>query len=156
MKKSLKYYYSSIHECNIYAWSRARKHGNFSFLKQEHFNTPSNKIPLDQSLTGEETYLFLLSELWHEFGQSKELLKELELRKDLIEANFLFLIGGDPSMKNDIKLIKADLEKLMNESKADVDYDFDKELNLVTQKSGVGIINQKKTSMFTYYGLTRS
>lgn len=100
--------------------------------------------------------MLLLTELWHEFGQSKELLKEIDLRKDLLAANLEFLIEGDPSMKNDIKLIKADLEKMLKESATSVDYDFDSEISKVAQHLNLGIINQKKISVFEYYNATRS
>lgn len=156
MKLYLRSYYNSIHKCSIYEWSRARKHGNFSFLQKKHYNTPSNAIPTNVSLVGEQAYMLLLTELWHEFGQSKELLKEIDLRKDLLAANLEFLIGGDPSMKNDIKLIKADLEKMLKESATTVDYDFDSEISKVAQHLNLGIINQKKISVFEYYAATRS
>jgi S-adenosylmethionine:tRNA-ribosyltransferase-isomerase (queuine synthetase) len=97
----------------------------------------------------------LLTELWHEFGQSKELKKEIDLRKSLIEANLEYLIEGDRSMLNDIKLIKADLEKLLNESSKSVDIDFDKEVGKVAQYLGRAI-NQKETSIFEYYAATKS
>ena len=155
MRKSLKLYYSSIHQCSIYSWSRARKHGNFAFLQIKLFSTPSNLIELDQTLSGEKAYMDLLSELWFEFGQSKELQKEIELRKDLMEVSLEYLINNDRSLLNDIKIIGAELEKLLKDSSNQVEYDFDKEISKVAKNLGYAI-NQKETSVFEYYAANRS
>tara|TARA_R110000744_G_scaffold275082_2_gene388058 strand:+ start:3205 stop:3543 length:339 start_codon:yes stop_codon:yes gene_type:complete len=112
-------------------------------------------MPSNLTLVGEECYLTLLSELWHEFGQSKELKKEIELRQDLMEANLNYLQANDRSLLNDIKLIKSDLDKLMNDASSDVDYDFDKEAGKLGEHLGM-IIKQKETSVFEYYASTRS
>lgn len=154
MRWYLRAYYNSIHTCSIYSWSRARKHGNFSFLQKKHFNTPANKIPQNSSLAGEECYLSLLTELWHEFGQSKELKKEIDLRTDLMELNLEYLIEGDRCLLNDIKIVKAELEKLLKESSSSVDFDFDKEVGKVAQHLGRAI-NQKETTIFEYYAATK-
>ena len=112
-------------------------------------------MPLDNSLVGEQVYMNLLTELWFEFGQSKELKKEIELRKDLMEVNLLYIQTGDRSILNDIKIISSDLEKLLKESSSQVDYDFDEEISKVAKNLGRAI-NQKETSVFEYYAATRN
>lgn len=44
----------------------------------------------------------------------------------------------------------------MKESASNVDYDFDKEIGEVAKHLGMGIINQKTTSVFQYYASTRT
>lgn len=110
---------------------------------------------MNNTVVGEECYILLLSELWHEFGQSKELKKEIELRQDLMEANLNYLQSNDRSLLNDIKLIKSDLDKLMNDALIEVEYDFDKEVGEVSKHLGRAI-SQKETSVFEYYASTRS
>ena len=97
----------------------------------------------------------LLSELWFEFGQSKELQKEIELRKDLMEVSLEYLLSNDRSLLNDIKIIGAELEKLLKDSSNQVEYDFDKEISKVAKNLGYAI-NQKETSVFEYYAANRS
>ena len=96
----------------------------------------------------------LLTELWHEFGQSKELKKEIDLRTDLMDLNLEYLIEGDRCLLNDIKIVKAELEKLLKESSNSVDFDFDKEVGKVAQHLGRAI-NQKETTIFEYYAATK-
>lgn len=153
-KKFSKSYYNSIHTCSIYSWSRTRKHSNFAFLQECFKYTPVTEIPTDLSLEGESAYLRLLTELWAEFGQSKELTKEIELRKDLLEVNLLYLETGDRSLKNDIKIIKAELENLLKQTVTQVEYDFEKEVNQLSQHLGRSI-NQKTTTVFEYYSYGR-
>ena len=105
-------------------------------------------------MEGESAYLRLLTELWAEFGQSKELTKEIELRKDLLEVNLLYLETGDRSLKNDIKIIKAELENLLKQTVTQVEYDFEKEVNQLSQHLGRSI-NQKTTTVFEYYSYGR-
>ena len=146
-------YFSSIHTLSIYAWNKQRQHGNFSFLKRKHKNTPINKIPLDITIYGERVYMDLLTELWAEFGQSKELLKEIELRKDLFQCNLDYLTTGDRGILNDIDLINAELSKLLKDS-SQGDYNFDREVNELSKNINRSI-NQKQTSVFDYYALTK-
>jgi hypothetical protein len=154
MKKLSIGYFDSIHECSIYSWSRSRKHSNFAFLERKTFDIPSNRITVNNSLKGEAVYLGLLTELWFEFGQSKELKKEIELRKDLMEVSLEYLLNNDRSLLNDIKLIQSELKKLLDESSKQVDYDFDEEISKASKHLGREI-NQKKTSVFEYYASTR-
>ena len=153
MKRLFSTYYLSIHDCSIHSWSRARKNGNYTFLQRRHFNTPSNKIDMDNSLSGEYAYMELLSQIWHEFGQSKELKKEIELRRDLFDVSMLYIQSDDRSLLNDIKLIKADLDKMIAESGAAVEVNFDEQVSKLAKHLGRAI-NQKETSVFEYYAAT--
>ena len=96
----------------------------------------------------------LLTELWFEFGQSKELKKEIELRKDLMEVSLEYLLNNDRSLLNDIKIINSDLEKLLNDSSNQVELDFDEEISKVSKHLGYAI-NQKTTSVFDYYAANK-
>lgn len=146
-------YYHSIHTCSIYAWSRTRKHNNLAYLQKKHKHTPSNKIPTDATIKGERAYMDLLTELWFEFGQSKELKKEIELRKDLMEMNLMYLTTGDEGYLNDINIISADLEKMLKESANMVDFDFDEQVARQEERLNREI-SLKETSVFDYYKST--
>ena len=126
-------YYHSIHTCSIYAWSRTRKHNNLAYLQKKHKHTPSNKIPTDATIKGERAYMDLLTELWFEFGQSKELKREIELRKDLMEMNLMYLTTGDEGYLNDINI---------DEQVARQEERLNREISL------------KETSVFDYYKST--
>ena len=95
----------------------------------------------------------LLTELWFEFGQSKELKKEIELRKDLMEMNLMYLTTGDEGYLNDINIISADLEKMLKESANMVDFDFDEQVARQEERLNREI-SLKETSVFDYYKST--
>ena len=95
----------------------------------------------------------LLTELWFEFGQSKELKREIELRKDLMEMNLMYLTTGDEGYLNDINIISADLEKMLKESANMVDFDFDEQVARQEERLNREI-SLKETSVFDYYKST--
>jgi len=95
----------------------------------------------------------LLTELWFEFDQSKELKREIELRKDLMEMNLMYLTTGDEGYLNDINIISADLEKMLKESSNMVDFDFDEQVARQEERLNREI-SLKETSVFDYYKST--
>jgi hypothetical protein len=113
-------------------------------------------MPKVLNMVGELAAENMLTELWHELGQPKALKKEIELKKELIEANIAYIKSSDRSWLNDIKLLQAELDKHNKDSKDSFKYDFNKEVRDVAIRLGVGILNQKKTTVFDYYNATIS
>ena len=103
---------------------------------------------MDDSKEGEEAFNNLLNQVFYEFGTSKELQKVTEIKKRLIELHIEYLSSNDRSWLNDISIVTHELEEyIRNSTVTEVDYDAEvKELS-----KEFGIIDQKTTSIFTYY-----
>ena len=149
LSKKSSSYYSSIYECPIYCWEKAKENYNTAFLKPENLYVNPKNVKLDKDNEGDKTFLAFLTEIFDEFGMSKELEEELKIKQELINAYLDYNISGDRSLLNAVNIHKKKLEsKLL--SLEDKTVKFGEELAVVSKSLGA-LIDPKSTSVYMYY-----
>tara|TARA_R110000765_G_scaffold67450_3_gene130288 strand:+ start:1269 stop:1775 length:507 start_codon:yes stop_codon:yes gene_type:complete len=144
-------YFSSIYDCPVYAWEKAKEYNNTSFLKPEYLNVSPKDVPLDENSDGDNVFLELLEEIFLEFGINKTLLDEAKIKKQLLKAYLDHSLTGDRNILNTVNVLKNKLEDISSKKGDEKEVVFGEELAIVSKGMGGGVMNPKKTTVFEYY-----
>ena len=141
-------YYTSIFQCPIYSWEAAKETGNFEFLRKKNLFIPRSKVQESKSNNGQKAFLMLLNEIFEEIGIHNEIKETIELKEELLNTNLEFAITGDRFLLNQIKILKAQIDK--KEGGMNHKVNFSKDFAEVSKNSNGVITDPKTTTIYQF------
>jgi hypothetical protein len=141
-------YYTSIFQCPIYSWEVAKETGNFEFLRKKNLFIPRSQVRESKSNNGQKAFLMLLNEIFEEIGIHDEIKATVELKEELLNVNLEFAITGERFLLNQIKILKAEIEK--KETNLNHKVSFSKDFAEVSKNSNGVIMDPKTTTIYQY------
>lgn len=119
----------------------------------ENLYKTKSKIDQDEDYNGSEVFLNMLTEIFDEFGLSKDLQEETKIKDQLINARLQFIETGDRFLINEMTMLDDQIE----EGKKDIvkGAKFSEELGVVSKNFGA-LIDPKKTTVYQYYAAKTS
>ena len=141
-------YYTSIFQCPIYSWEVAKETGNFEFLRKKNLFIPRSQVKESKSTNGQKAFLMLLNEIFEEIGIHDEIKEAVGIKEELVNVNLEYIMTGQRFLLNQIKILKAELEK--KETNLEVKVNFSKDFAEVSKQSNGVITDPKTTTIYQY------
>ena len=146
MKKS-NVYFSSIYDCPIYCFEKAKEHSNPAFFKKENLYVAPKNVEFDNSNEGYDLFNSFLDEISEEFGISDNFKEEIHAKKMIIEACLRHIESGNRFELNSIRMWQKTLEKLQENKTTELS--FAKRLKMLSEELKFPI-DPKKTTIHQY------
>jgi len=141
-------YIDDIYTDKIYHWVMFLKHSNLGFLQKQSITKTPKKVKKDNSVEALNAYHEINDQLLNEFGVDEKYLQELETQKEIALDKLSFIIDNDKSKRTEWKIKEAQLPEKEEKTK---EYDFSKELGIISQSLGGQILDIKTTTIHQYY-----
>ena len=135
-------YYDSIDDISMYNWRKCIS-GDKRYTRI-NIEIGDEKQDLEAWKRIYDTYLSV-------FGLSKQYKEYLSKQSAYIRALKKYAISGDNFDKNDVNVLRAELDKMENDFSGDGTSSLDDVLVYVSKWLGGGFINEKKTTVRQFY-----
>lgn len=135
-------YYDSIDEISMYNWRKCIS-GDKRYTRI-NIEIGDEKQDLDAWKRIYDTYLSL-------FGLSKQYKEYLSKQSAYIRALKKYAISGDDFDKNDVNVLRAELDKMERDFSGDGSSSLDDVIVYVSKWLGGGFIDEKKTTVRQFY-----
>ena len=124
------------------------KYNNLAFLRLDALGIPPDKIGIDDSEEATECYFNINDQIISIFGMD-ESFEEQQAKKEVIaRLKLKFIINGNKSLRTEWKIKELDIESNDNQTK--ILGALERELGMISQSVGNGIIDIKQYSIHQY------
>jgi hypothetical protein len=124
------------------------KYNNLAFLRLDALGIPPDKVGIDDSKNGMECYCNINDQIISIFGMDESFEEQQNKKEEIAKMKLDFIINGKKSLRTSWRI--KELEVVNPENKVKILGDLEKELGIISQSVGSGIIDIKQYSIHQY------
>jgi len=143
-------YIQDIYSDKAYNWLMFIKHNNLGFLRKDSLLISPNKVEQDQSEEALDSYQEVNDQIIGEFGFQESFMAQKELQQDIAFLKLDYIINDNKMKRTEWRIKEAQLNSEKEQQDQGEDMSLSKEVAIVSQILGVGIIDIKDYSIFQY------
>jgi len=143
-------YIKDIYSDKAYNWLMFIKHNNLGFLRKDSLLISPNKVEQDQSEEALDSYQEVNDQIIGEFGFQESFMAQKELQQDIAFLKLDYIINDNKMKRTEWRIKEAQLNSEKEQQDQGEDMSLSKEVAIVSQILGVGIIDIKDYSIFQY------
>ena len=143
-------YIQDIYSDKAYKWLMFIKHNNLGFLRKDSLLISHNKVEQDQSEEALDSYQEVNDQIIGEFGFQESFMAQKELQQDIAFLKLDYIINDNKMKRTEWRIKEAQLNSEKEQQDQGEDMSLSKEVAIVSQILGVGIIDIKDYSIFQY------
>ena len=141
-------YIDDIYTAKIYHWLLFLRNNNLGFLTKKSINIAPHKVKQDDSFEAVDAYHEINDQVISSFGIEESFLAQKKKEEEIAILKLDYIINGKKQKRTQWKIKELDLQS--PEEYNNVQYDIEKEIEIVSKSIGVGIINIKDYTIHQY------
>jgi len=141
-------YIEDVYSAKVFHWLMFLKFNNLGFLRSDALTLPVHKITHDNTIEAVETYENINDQIINVFGIEESFLVQQKQKIDIAILKLDFIINGKRSKRTEWRIKEA--EMATPEQNEAIQYEMEREIEIISKSLGNGIINPKEYTIYQY------